>query len=298
MNEPPPWLADAVRQVRGLATRLPHALLIQGPGGWGEEQVAAALAADVIGLPTSVVASNVAHPDLRWLAPADGAIKIDPIRRLIDFLTQTPQLAGRKMAVVAGAERMNLNAANALLKTLEEPPPESFLVLVTGAPERLLATVCSRCQRIAVQPSPFADVCAWLTRAGADPQQAGLLAVEHGGAPYAVLEAIESEQAPLWPTLTEAGRSPAASRDVAQTHRNDDLADLVGRWLRIVHWLLLRTPMPSVTPFLEFATALLDVRRAALFNTGLNRPMQLQRLLLMWAEIWPQLPADAEPRLV
>ncbi len=296
MNEPP-WLADALRQVRGLATRLPHALLIQGPGGWGEDRVAAALAVDVIGLPAGSVAQEVAHPDLRWLAPEDGVIKIDAIRLLINFLMQTPRLANRKIAVVAGAERMNQNAANALLKTLEEPPPESFLALVTGAPERLLATVRSRCQRIEVHPSRTSEVLAWLAQSGADPAPTGYLAVEYGGAPFAVLDAIEREQTPLWPTLATAGRKPAAGRDLAQALRDDDLAELAGRWLRIVHWLARHAPAPSIAPILAFAAALLAVRRAALVNTGLNRPMQLQRLLLLWAEIWPQLPADAVPRL-
>ena len=293
----PPWLADAVRRVRGLAVRLPHALLIQGPGGWGEERVAAALAADIMGLPTGSTVHDVAHPDLRWLTPEDGVIKIDAVRALIDFLMQTPQLAGRKIAVVASAERMNLNAANALLKTLEEPPPESFVALVTGAPERLLPTVRSRCQRIAVHPLPPAEVHAWLVQADADPQQASHLAVEYGAAPYAVLEAIKRKQEPLWPTLAKAGRSPAESRDLAQAHRDADLADLAGRWLRIVHWLARRSPAHSIAPILDFATTLTNMRRIALFNTGLNRPMQLHRLLLLWAEIWPLLPAGAVPRL-
>ena len=295
MNEAP-WLDDAVRQVQGMAARLPHALLIQGPGGWGEEHVACALAADLLGLP-SRDARDVAHPDLRWLEPEDGVIKIDAIRRLIDFLMQTPQLAGRKIAVVASAERMNPNAANALLKTLEEPPSESFIGLVTGAPERLLPTVRSRCQQVAVRPAPAAEVLAWLARSGADAEQASHLAVEYGGAPFAVLAALERSQEPLWPTLEEAGRTPGKSRDIAQAHRLDDLADIAGRWLRIVHWLARRMPAPGVRPILDFAMALANVRRAALLNTALNRPMQLHRLLLLWAGVWPLLPAGASPRL-
>ena len=296
MSEPP-WLADAVRRVRAMAARLPHALLIQGPGGWGEERIAATLAADLMGLAAGSDTATVAHPDMRWLAPGDGAIKIDAIRTLIDFLMQTPQLAGRKVAVLVGAERMNLNAANALLKTLEEPPDESFIVLVTGASERLLPTVRSRCQRIEVHRSPPADVLAWLAQARVDPEPAGYLAVEHGGAPFAVLDAIKRKEQPLWPSLARVGRSRTASHDRAQAHRDDDLAELAGRWLRIVHWLARRSPAPSIGPILDFAAALADVRRAALFNTGLNRPMQLHRLLLLWADLWPQLPGDVEPRL-
>lgn len=296
MNEPP-WLVDALGQVRRLAPRLPHALLIQGPGGWGEEQVASVLAADLLGLPSASTAQDVAHPDLRWLDAEGGVIKIDAIRRLIDFLMQTPQLAGRKIAVVASAERMNLNAANALLKTLEEPPSESFIALVTGTPERLLPTVRSRCQHVAVRPSPAAEVLAWLAQSDAGAEHAGYLAVEYGGAPYAVLAAMKRAQAPLWPMLAKAGRAPSANDDFTQAHRSDDLADLAGRWLRIVHWLARRVPASGLGPILDFAATLANVRRVALLNTALNRPMQLQRLLLLWAGVWPLLPAGAAPRL-
>ena len=296
MNEPP-WLVDTVRQVRRLAPRLPHALLVQGPGGWGEERVAGVLAADILMLPSSSKVEDVAHPDLRWLAPEDGVIKIDAIRRSIDFLMQTPQQAGRKIAVVAGAERMNINAANALLKTLEEPPSESFIALVTGAPARLLPTVRSRCQQVAVRPSPAAEVLGWLAQSGMDAERAGYLAVEYGGAPFAVLEAMERAQEPLWPTLAKAGKTPSKTADYAQAHRSDDLADLAGRWLRIVHWLARRTSAAGLGLILDFAAALADVRRVALLNTALNRPMQLQRLLLLWAGVWPLLPAGVAPRL-
>ena len=165
MTTEPPWLAEPLRRLEGLAERLPHAILIQGPGGWGEERLANALATSLLGLPPGREAKEVAHPDLRWLAPEDDVIKVGAIRLLIDFLMQTPQLTPRKVAVVESAERMNPNAANALLKTLEEPPPESFVALATGAPERLPATVASRCQRIAIRRAPPADVLAWLNAA-------------------------------------------------------------------------------------------------------------------------------------
>ena len=217
-------------------------------------------------------------------------IKVGAIRVLIDFLMQTPQLTPRKVAVVESAERMNPNAANALLKTLEEPPPESFVALATGAPERLPATVASRCQRIAIRRAPPADVLAWLNAAGADPERAGYLAVEYGGAPFATLEALQRDQPPLWRDLARAGQNAAEIRDIAQARRDDNLADLARRWLRIVHRLLRQMPPAQAGPMLDFATQLADLRRMAMLNTGLNRPMQLQRMLLRWADIWPRLP--------
>ena len=295
MSEPP-WLQAPLRRVRALEERLPHALLIQGPPGWGEGRVANAIAIDLLGLRPNQAASEVAHPDLRWLEPEDGVIKIDAIRRIIDFLMQTPKLAGRKVAVIEDADRMNLNAANALLKTLEEPPAESFLALTTGAAERLLPTIKSRCQRIDVPPAPPAEVTTWLVAGGADAEAAGHLAVEYGGAPYAVLAALARDQAPLWPLLAQAGKTPAKARELADERRTENLADIVGRWLRIVHWLARRSPAHELAPLLDFAFELSKVREAALFNSGLNRPLQLQRLLLMWGELWPQVAASQARR--
>ena len=65
MTTEPPWLAEPLRRLEGLAERLPHAILIQGPGGWGEERLANALATSLLSLPPEREAKEVAHPDLR-----------------------------------------------------------------------------------------------------------------------------------------------------------------------------------------------------------------------------------------
>lgn len=296
----PPWLVAPRERALAMRPRLPHALLVQGPAGWGQEQVAAALALDLLGLEPGRVAAEVAHPDLRWLAPENGAIRVDAVRGIVEFLVQTPQFAPRKVAVLVAAECMNANAANALLKTLEEPPAESFIVLCSGHPGRLLPTIRSRCQRIDVQPAPTAEVLAWLAGTGADMVPAGYLAVECGGAPFAVMAALESGQAPLWPALAAVGRDAGAVATVADERREEDLADLAGRWLAIVHWLLRQCAaeaaakaMPALVAFAEELSAL---REAALLNPALGKPLQLRRLLLLWRQLSPALPA-ATPRL-
>ncbi|MCY3620103.1 MAG: hypothetical protein OXH68_00150 [Gammaproteobacteria bacterium] len=297
MNEPP-WLSDALENVRGMGARLPHALLVNGPRGWGGEQVVNALALDLMHLESSRDARGVAHPDLRWLQPEDGVIKVDAIRHIVEFLLQTPQAAGRKIAVIEDAERMNLNAANALLKSLEEPPRESFIALYTSAPEQLLPTVRSRCQTIRVQPGGNDEVRDWLQAGGVDLGQAGFWAVEYGGAPFAIALAAEKGQAPLWSSLEKAARAPAAARTTGDALREEDLVDLLERWLRITHWLLRRMGPSGRVPLLDFASEMHNVRRAAVVNTGLNRTMQLQRLLLLWAELWRRAPIPAAPKVV
>ena len=297
MNEPP-WLLNALAGVRGLGERLPHALLIHGPPGWGAERVANALALDLMSLESGRDARAAAHPDLRWLQPEDGVIKVDAIRGIVEFLLQTPQAAGRKIAVIEDADRMNPNAANALLKSLEEPPRDSFIALSTSAPEQLLPTVRSRCQDIRVRRGGTDEVRDWLSAVGVDLDQAGFWAVEYGGAPFAIALAAEQGQAPLWSALEKAARSPSAARAAGEALRAEDLVDLLDRWLRITHWLMRRMAVPGLSAVLDFATEVQEVRRAALVNTGLNRTMQLNRLLLLWNELWRHARVPAVPKAV
>lgn len=296
----PPWLAAARQRALAMRARLPHALLVQGPEGWGQEQVAAALALDLIGLEPGRAAAEVAHPDLRWLAPENGAIRVDAVRGIVEFLVRTPQLAPRKVAVLAAAECMNANAANALLKTLEEPPAESFIVLCSGHPGRLLPTIRSRCQRLDLHPAPLGEVLAWLAAAGAEMAPAGYLAVEYGGAPFAAMDALAREQPPLWPALALVSRDAGAIATVADQRREENLAELAGRWLAIVHWLLRQSVAEGVAnaapALLAFAEELIALRKAALLNPALGKPLQLRRLLLLWRQLSPALPA-APPRL-
>ena len=281
----PPWLAAPLERLDAIYDRLPHGLLVQGPGGWGEETVAAALVARLLRLDPAQNPREVAHPDLRWIEPESGIIKVDQMRATIEFLHQTPRFAGRKVAVIDAADCMNQNAANALLKSLEEPPDNSFAVLVTGAPERLLPTVSSRCQRLEVHPSSEDVVMAWLAEAGVERERAERLAIEYGSAPFTVRAAVERGEEPLMSALVAVAREPAKALDVAERHREASLADLTARWLRIVHWAM-RQHLENPGPLLGFADELQRLRAMAVANTGLNRVMQLHRLFLLWAELW------------
>jgi len=139
--------------------RLPHALLLAGPDGVGKRRFARALVSYL--LCSEAVSMTAAcgqcrsckliaaqtHPDIVWIAPEENsrAIKVDQIRALTDFVGKTSQLGGKKIAVIEPAEAMNINAANALLKNLEEPAGDTHLLLVSDAPGRLLPTIRSRC---------------------------------------------------------------------------------------------------------------------------------------------------------
>ena len=283
----PPWLEAARATIDAMGSRLPHGLLIQGPGGCGEPLLAEHLVRRILSLEDDRPAREIAHPDLRWVATEDAAfIVVDQIRAVSDFLVQRPQRGPSKLVVIDEAERMNPNAANALLKSLEEPPADSFVVLVTSASERLLPTVRSRCQSVAVQAPDTKQATQWLVEQGIDTTVAEHFTLEYGGAPYHILQAVQREQEPLWPALMQA-RSSADLTSLSERLRNENLASLLARWLRIVHGLIRQTGGAGqpTGKMLGFADTAFEIYRAAQVNSGLNRQVQVERLLLLWIEL-------------
>lgn len=201
MNEYYPWQADifADLQQRRAQGRLAHALLISGPAGIGKHQLANVFSQSL--LCAEPVADGIAcgqchacslyaagnHPDLFRLSPEDDSkvIKIDQIRALIEKMSLRSHYGRYKVVILNPADAMNIAAANALLKTLEEPPADTVLFLVTARPSFLPATIRSRCQslRLALPPAEIAQ--AWLAAQLDKPRDAAVLLGLAGGAPLA-----------------------------------------------------------------------------------------------------------------
>jgi DNA polymerase-3 subunit delta' len=156
---------------------LPPSLVFAGPEGVGKRLTALALAqalncgnrtatGDACGTCASCtrIARGV-HADILVIEPGDsGAIKVDQVRDAIDRTAYRPFEGRRRVVVIEDADALVPEAQNALLKTLEEPPPASVFVLVTTRPDVLLPTVRSRCQRLRFGPLSAADVAAVLVR--------------------------------------------------------------------------------------------------------------------------------------
>src|SRR5690606_29876569 len=119
----------------------------------------------------------------------DKAIRIDQVRELVEFVVQTAQLGGRKVVLLEPAEAMNINASNALLKSLEEPSGDTVLLLISHQPSRLLPTIKSRCVQQACPLPSTAQSLAWLGSAlpDASPEELHELLVLAGGSPLSAL---------------------------------------------------------------------------------------------------------------
>lgn len=159
--------------------RMGHALLVCGPAMLGKRAVVERLAARVLGTGgearTAALVAAGTHPDLHvvGLEPnREGRLRseivIEQIRDLSEKLSLTPQFGGAVVAIIDPADALNAAAANALLKTLEEPQPGRYLWLVTANPSRLPATIRSRCQRLEFRLPPRTEALEWLRAQGHD----------------------------------------------------------------------------------------------------------------------------------
>ena len=234
---PLPWLAQPLADA--LARQRGHALMLHGAAGVGTLEFAIVLAQAWLceddGAPRRpcgrcgscrLVQQHV-HPDLfvlmpeavrlpaGWLLPTDKPdsdegkkkpsrqIRIDEVRAAIDWVTRTSGRGRGKVVLLHPAEALNLQAANALLKTLEEPPPGTRLLLGVAEPALLLPTVRSRCQRVPLAPPPPAEAQAWLAGQGVkDP--AVLLAATAGRPLEALALAQAGIDAAAWAQLPRA----------------------------------------------------------------------------------------------
>ena len=199
-----PWHDAAADQARTAwqAGRFPHALLLQGADGIGKRLFAMWIAAAVLcerstngplqfcGRCASclLVKANT-HPDLYWVIPKENKqqISITQVRPATERLAKTSFRQGYKIVLIDPAHQMTPSAANSLLKTLEEPTPQSLLVLVTSRASALMPTVRSRCQRLSV-PRPTQDVAIEWMRAQTGGQVDPALLEFAGGAPLRAIE--------------------------------------------------------------------------------------------------------------
>ncbi|MEC9482713.1 MAG: DNA polymerase III subunit delta', partial [Halomonas sp.] len=204
---PLPWQASLWKRLVQLqdTDRLPHALLFSGGHGLGKQELADALAARTLCRRPGEVACGECHgcqmlqagyhPDLLRIAPAEKSrqIRIDPIRDVNGFISQTAQQGGYRVVILQPAEAMNVAAANALLKSLEEPGERTLFILLADIPSRMLATIRSRCQHWALGVPDAATSLDWLGGELGDRDEAYFWLQVAGGLPLLAKELAGAE---------------------------------------------------------------------------------------------------------
>lgn len=196
-----PWLAEDFQRVLGrlLSGRLHHGLLINASAGMGKEGFADALAHSLLcQKPSSLgpcghcqschLVAAGSHADFMKIE-SDKQIGVDRIREVIAKFTGTAQLGGNKVLIIPKADSMTEAASNALLKTLEEPTPNTYLLLLTEKLQALLPTILSRCEKLTLAKPSASQSLTWLQQQGVHDADEALLAA-YGGAPLRVQAAL------------------------------------------------------------------------------------------------------------
>ena len=311
----PPWLSELEATLAAAVDRgrFPHAMLIHGAQGSGRRHLVTSLAARLLHLtgagdPAAATEGDLLrHPDFLGVNPEPDkqSISVDQIRELIEFLQLTSHQRGAKLVLLYPADAMTLNAANGLLKTLEEPPAGSIIFLVAEVLSRLPPTIISRCQRVRVPVASPEIALPWLQQIDTDPDWASILELA-GGAPLLALEMHQTG-------LTD--RADEFNRDLeALIGRREDVIAVARRWLgrdygfalRWLYWkvaLRIRQQLvdtagmaqrpdsrsmhlqtvadaPNMESCFGYLRAVGDLGR--LQTTGINAEMNLVRLLFAW----------------
>jgi len=215
-----PWQKKQWQHIMQQRASMPHALLVRGRAGTGKHEFAFKLSRTLLchqldeqyeacgKCPSCIWFAEGNHPDFCLITPEDAEntdetvkkkttkksqISIAQIRQLNDYLSlSSHQVNCRRIVLISPAETLNMASANALLKILEEPPANTIFLLVTSQPQRLLATIISRCQAIDMPLPSRTDALAWLTLQGIKEAKNALDYA--GGAPLLALQIAKENE--------------------------------------------------------------------------------------------------------
>jgi len=286
---PYPWQQKAWQrvQLQIAGGKVPHALLIAGQKGIGKWNFAESLSDYLLctspraGLACGkcrscqLTLANT-HPDKQVFLPEGNgkSIKIDQIRLLSAFITKTAQQGGRKVVILGPVEQLNVNAANALLKSLEEPAGDTVLMLMSHVSSAVMATIRSRCQLLPLSAPATAEAVSWLD----DLQitNSSTLLRLAGGAPLIVKDMIEGDYLEhlqvfintLDRLSNESGSMP--NIQAAKEWLPIDLSHLTEWWLQIIHGILSGKYLPDINSVSVHEQAASDVANAMMrvLNVG------------------------------
>ncbi len=289
------------------ADRLAHAFLLSGQSGTGKLQFATEMTAALLCQDNSWPAcgkcrscqlhASGAHPDFRVLSferNKSGKLRtellIDQVRELISFFQLTTTISKKKAALIYPAEAMNGHAANALLKTLEEPPGDSVIILLSHDPARLPVTIISRCQKLQVRSPGAETAMAWLLESGDYSELEAKTALQAAaGSPFQAREILAEGGPGHFQLVSDTLQSTLDGRCTtagAMTVLGEVEPD------RLWTWLSLSAARRFQKNMGERATAIClsqlqntADRNRALLTTPVRKDLLLQDWLIQWARL-------------
>jgi DNA polymerase-3 subunit delta' len=303
--------------------RLAHALLLVGVDGIGKARFAKAFATTVLcaepndsGIccgvchSCSMIKAGL-HPDLVMIEPEEEGKKIgvDAIRDLIKQVNETTLKGGFRVVIIHPASAMNMNAANALLKTLEEPAPNTLIILISNQSLRLPATILSRCQKVVFARPSHAEALQWLQQHMPDDKvDPALLLTLADGAPMKALAWLDNDMLAArnalyqgFDAITQGKMNPL---QMASTWQNTDqvfVVDLLMSWLTdVLRFKLTQNPADVINAdyqteiakqssrllqanLLAYVDHLQQLRSELVGSLNLNKQMVLEDLFIRWA---------------
>ncbi|WXL27409.1 DNA polymerase III subunit delta' [Ectopseudomonas mendocina] len=324
MAEAFPWQEALWQQLAGRPQHA-HAYLLHGPAGIGKRALAERFMARLLcqqpaGLDACgqckachLLAAGT-HPDNFILEPeeADKAIRVDQVRDLVSFVVQTAQLGGRKVVLIEPVESMNINASNALLKSLEEPSGNTVLLLISHQPSRLLPTVKSRCVQQACPLPTLQQSQSWLQQKlpDCDVDVISELLFLASGSPLAAVQMHEqgviAQRAEVVEGVKKLLKNQIGPSQLAESWNAVSLQllfDWFCQWSqlmlryqltrdeeglgqadmrKVVQYLAEKSAQPKVLAIQDW---LLAQRQKVINKANLNRVLLLEALLVQWASL-------------
>lgn len=285
-----PWLNPLFAQLSSRYARnsLHHALLFKGIGGLGKAEFARQFARFLLcsnkqgdvacGVCQACKLNKVdSHPDLHQIE-TEKQVGIDAVREALQKLIGTAHLSGAKVLIIHGADRMTESAANALLKTLEEPTDNTYLMLVCDRADGLLPTILSRCEKLSF-PVPSVEVCqSWLKENGHPEIEHDFIRL-YGNAPLKIRQELASEKRLDYKDFIQALkklRSKQTSATELATNWKDKEIQVIS-WIRQLSLTQIRLS-PSQDILWDIHNSAIEASKTVQ-QTGINKSLLLAGLL-------------------
>ena len=306
LNADLPWHADVWHDLNTAIdnNRLSHALMISGPAGIGKKSLAQRLAGRILcsnpfnhnacgQCKNCRLLATGFHPDVMLVEPLEKGktISIDNIRKLAANLNNTSQQGGWRVAIIAPAEAMNINSANAVLKSLEEPQPKTLLMLVCHRPGLLPATIISRCQKLPLSVPEEKVAKRWLSEVSHQHPSTSKVLQMTKGRPLLALEALEADGVDAFESFRQLMESvrmgDLSPLTAAQQSGNFDTVEALEWFLIYVHEIAIADVMASANQDLYYFLDRLNANyKMMLRGSTINQQLLWEEIFMSWSQVF------------